>query len=61
MLILTRKEGETIQIGENVTVCIVEIRGNKVRVGIQAPAGTLILRDEKEPIEKMSINDACKK
>ena len=37
MLVLTRKEGESIVIGDNIVVTVVEIRGGKVRLGIVAP------------------------
>ena len=46
MLILTRKEGETILIGENISIKIVEIRGKQVRLGIDAPVDLLVLREE---------------
>ena len=46
MLILTRKEDETILIGENISIKIVEIRGKQVRLGIEAPADLLVLRGE---------------
>jgi carbon storage regulator len=57
MLILTRKAGETILIGENISVTVVEIRGRQVRLGIDAPADILVLREEMklheqgEPVE----------
>jgi carbon storage regulator len=37
MLILTRRIGETIRIGDDVSVTVLEIHGNQVRIGIQAP------------------------
>ena len=46
MLILTRKAGETILIGENISITVVEIRGRQVRLGIEAPADILVLREE---------------
>ena len=46
MLILTRKLDETILIGENISIKIVEIRGKQVRIGIDAPADILVLREE---------------
>lgn len=46
MLILTRRCGETIQIGTGVKVTIMSVKGNQVRVGIQAPEGVTILRSE---------------
>jgi carbon storage regulator len=46
MLVLTRKPGEKVVIGNGVTVTVVEVTGNKVRVGIDAPAQVRILRGE---------------
>lgn len=46
MLILTRKEGETIRIGDDVVVTVVAVRGNKVRLGIDAPKDVPIVRPE---------------
>lgn len=46
MLVLTRKVGESILIGESIKVTITEIRGHGVRVGIDAPKDVAIVRDE---------------
>ncbi|MDR0871574.1 MAG: carbon storage regulator [Planctomycetaceae bacterium] len=46
MLVLTRKEGEQIRIGDNIIITVVRTNGDKVRLGIEAPADTLILRSE---------------
>jgi carbon storage regulator len=46
MLILTRKVGETIRIGESVTVRVLEVRGGQVRLGLDAPSDVRILREE---------------
>jgi carbon storage regulator len=46
MLILTRKPGESLYIGDSVKVTIVEIKGNQIRVGIDAPADLRIYREE---------------
>lgn len=46
MLILTRREGESIIIGEDVVVTILEIEGGTTKVGIDAPEAVQILRDE---------------
>ena len=46
MLILTRKAGEKIVIGDQVKVYIIEIRGQQVRLGIEAPVETPIYREE---------------
>lgn len=46
MLILTRKPGESLYIGDKVKVTIVEIKGNQIRVGIDAPQELRIYREE---------------
>lgn len=46
MLVLTRKPQERIQIGENITITIVRIKGRAVRVGIEAPDSVRIVRGE---------------
>ncbi len=46
MLILTRKIGETIAIGENIKVRVVSIKGGHVRIGIEAPVQTPVHREE---------------
>ena len=46
MLILTRKSGESITIGDDVKVTVVEIKGKQVRVGIEAPRSYIIHREE---------------
>lgn len=46
MLVLTRKIGEAIQIGERVQVKVVDIKGGQVRLGIEAPEETRIYREE---------------
>jgi len=46
MLILTRKENEKILIDEDIEISIVEIKGNKVKIGINAPEEVEILREE---------------
>jgi carbon storage regulator len=46
MLILTRRPGESIQVGEEIEISVLEIRGNQVRLGINAPADVLVLRSE---------------
>jgi carbon storage regulator len=46
MLVLSRQRDESIVIGDNVVVTIVDIRGDKVRLGIQAPAEIPVHRQE---------------
>jgi carbon storage regulator len=48
MLVLSRKESQRIRLGDSIVVTIVKISGDKVRVGIDAPANVLVLRDELE-------------
>ncbi len=46
MLVLSRKKNESIVINENIIITVVEIRGDKVRLGIQAPRDVAIHRSE---------------
>jgi carbon storage regulator len=49
MLVLSRKESQRIRLGDSIVVTIVKISGDKVRIGIEAPADVLVLREELEP------------
>ncbi|MFO0929213.1 MAG: carbon storage regulator [Gemmataceae bacterium] len=46
MLVLTRKPGERILIGNDIVLEVLEVQGNRIRIGIQAPQGVPILRSE---------------
>lgn len=46
MLILTRRLGETLTIGDNVTVTVLDVRGTQVRLGIDAPPEVPVHREE---------------
>jgi carbon storage regulator len=46
MLVLSRKPGESLYIGDNVTISLISIRGQQVRIGIEAPMDIPIWRDE---------------
>jgi len=46
MLVLARREKESIVIGDRITVTVVEIRGNQVRLAIEAPKDIRVLRTE---------------
>jgi carbon storage regulator len=46
MLILTRRVGESVVIGEDVTVTVLGVKGNQVRIGINAPKTVAVHREE---------------
>jgi carbon storage regulator len=46
MLILTRRVGETLMIGDNVTVTVLGVKGNQVRIGVNAPKDVSVHREE---------------
>ncbi len=46
MLVLTRKTDERIQIGDNITITILRVKGHAVKVGIEAPEGVQVVRCE---------------
>lgn len=50
MLVLSRKKGESIVIGDDIVVTIVEVRGDKIRLGIEAPRNV--------PVHRKEIRDA---
>lgn len=46
MLVLTRKKGEKIIVGDNITITVLEVRGDQIQLGIQAPRDVSIHREE---------------
>lgn len=46
MLILTRRVGETIKIGDEISVIVLEVKGNQVRLGFNAPKDVAVHREE---------------
>ncbi len=46
MLVLTRRPGESIVVGENIVVTVIEIKGGQVRIGIDAPREVDVYREE---------------
>ena len=61
MLILTRRVGETLMIGDEVTVTVLGVKGNQVRIGINAPKDVSVHREEiYERIKNEQSGDASK-
>ncbi len=46
MLVLSRKSGETIVIGDSITVTVMEVKGERVRIGVAAPHEVAVHREE---------------
>ena len=46
MLVLTRRPGESIVVGENIVITVIEIKGGQVRIGIDAPREVDVYREE---------------
>ncbi|MBY4675675.1 carbon storage regulator CsrA [Marinobacterium arenosum] len=46
MLILTRRVGETLMVGDDVTVTVLGVKGNQVRIGVNAPKDVSVHREE---------------
>ena len=59
MLVLTRRPTEALVIGDDVTVTVLEIKGNQVRIGVNAPPNVAVHREEVfEKIRAKLIDDA---
>jgi len=54
MLILTRKQGESITIGDDIKITILDVKGKYVRVGVEAPRNLAVHRQEVSPFDKKS-------
>jgi carbon storage regulator len=46
MLILTRRAGEGVVIGEDISIVVLGVKGGQVRIGVEAPRGVAVLREE---------------
>ncbi|MEZ5534719.1 MAG: carbon storage regulator CsrA [Thiolinea sp.] len=63
MLILTRRVGETLMIGDDVSVTVLGVKGNQVRLGINAPRDVAVHREEiyerinQEPLEPVVVEE----
>ena len=64
MLILTRRVGETLMIGEDVNVTVLGVKGNQVRIGVNAPKEVAVHREEiyqriqKEKLQKLESGES---
>ena len=56
MLVLTRKANEEILIGDNIRITLVRIKGNSVRIGIEAPREVRVVRGELEDEDSRSVD-----
>ena len=65
MLVLSRKMNESIVIGDNIVIKVVEIHGNRVRLGIEAPADIVVNRGEVQRLIEQSsakqLSDSARK
>lgn len=65
MLVLSRERSESILIGDNIKIMVVEIRGNKVRIGVEAPKDMPVYREEiaeamKQEAYHQRVNEALR-
>ncbi|NOY77248.1 MAG: carbon storage regulator CsrA [Calditrichaeota bacterium] len=67
MLVLTRKSGESLMIGETIVITVIEVRGGQVKIGVEAPREIAVYRKEllekirKENVEAGKIQKKDKK
>jgi carbon storage regulator len=60
MLILTRRLGESIQIGEDIRITFLDIKGKQIRIGIEAPKDVIVHREEVyRTIQEQNLRAAC--
>ena len=59
MLVLSRKQTERIKLGDSITVTVVRVSGDKVRLGIEAPPDVVVLRDELTPKQHPKLGRAA--
>jgi len=60
MLVLSRKLGERLRIGNDVEVTVLRIRGNRVRLGVTAPRTVVLKRQDVCDIKTSASNQACR-
>ena len=56
MLVLTRKQSETIQVGDRITIKVIATGRGKVKLGIDAPADVRVLRGELAPLVRPTVD-----
>lgn len=61
MLVLSRRESERIKLGDSIVITVVRVLGDKVRLGIEAPADILVLREELEPHATLAATNASER
>jgi carbon storage regulator len=57
MLVLSRKEGERLVIGDNITIVVSKVSGNRVSIGIEAPRDVKIVRGELPELEAKMVKE----
>lgn len=61
MLVLTRRIGETLLIGQDVAVTLLSVKGNQARIGVSAPRGTQVRRNERRSQAPIPGDDRSQK
>jgi carbon storage regulator CsrA len=61
VLVLTRKVDEAVILGDHIKVKVIQIRGKQVRLGIEAPPGILIIREEENLYKPAKRSEPCLK
>jgi carbon storage regulator len=54
MLVLSRREGESIFIGKDIEVKVLSVQGNRIRIGIAAPRNVVVIREELKTCDSTS-------
>lgn len=57
MLVLSRKESERLRLGDSIVLTIIRVSADKVRLGVEAPANVLVLREELQPRTEFDVNN----
>ena len=61
MLVLSRKPGQKLQIGDNITVTVLEVHGHVLRLGIEAPRDVRVLRAELQDWSRPEVGTTARK